>query len=51
MLQPYRYLTSLPSKGFRDQAIDAINTWLKVPPKSVKMIKKVVKMLHSASLM
>ncbi|GIC93128.1 terpene cyclase [Aspergillus udagawae] len=51
ILQPYRYLTSLPSKGFRDQAIDSINKWLKVPPKSVKMIKDVVKMLHSASLM
>ncbi|KAL8929201.1 MAG: hypothetical protein Q9208_001284 [Pyrenodesmia sp. 3 TL-2023] len=51
VLEPYRYLTSLPSKGFRDQAIDSLNTWLKVPTKSAKMIKKVVKMLHSASLM
>ncbi|EER24921.1 polyprenyl synthetase, putative [Coccidioides posadasii C735 delta SOWgp] len=51
VLQPYRYLTSLPSKGFRDQAIDSLNTWLKVPQKSAKMIKSIVKMLHSASLM
>ena len=51
VLQPYRYLTSLPSKGFRDQAIDSLNTWLRVPPKSAKMIKNVVEMLHSASLM
>ncbi|KND93463.1 Ophiobolin F synthase [Tolypocladium ophioglossoides CBS 100239] len=51
VLQPYRYLTSLPSKGFRDQAIDSLNTWLKVPPKSAKIIKNVVKMLHGASLM
>ncbi|KAL2830451.1 Ophiobolin F synthase [Aspergillus cavernicola] len=51
VLQPYRYLTSLPSKGFRDQAIDSLNTWLRVPPKSTKMIKDVIKMLHSASLM
>ncbi|PGH21525.1 hypothetical protein AJ80_03193 [Polytolypa hystricis UAMH7299] len=51
VLQPYRYLTSLPSKGFRNQAIDSINKWLNVPPRSVKMIKDVVKMLHSASLM
>ncbi|KAL8703563.1 MAG: hypothetical protein Q9201_003267 [Fulgogasparrea decipioides] len=26
VLQPYRYLVSLPSKGFRDQAIDSLNT-------------------------
>ncbi|KAL3471910.1 Ophiobolin F synthase [Aspergillus californicus] len=51
VLQPYRYLTSLPSKGFRDQAIDSLNTWLRVPPSSTKMIKNVIKMLHSASLM
>ncbi|KAL8972381.1 MAG: hypothetical protein Q9183_000583 [Haloplaca sp. 2 TL-2023] len=51
VLEPYRYLTSLPSKGFRDQAIDSLNTWLKVPTKSANMIKKVIKMLHSASLM
>ncbi|KAL9609842.1 MAG: hypothetical protein Q9167_005409 [Letrouitia subvulpina] len=51
VLQPYRYIVSLPSKGFRDQAIDSLNTWLKVPAKSTKMIKDVVKMLHSASLM
>lgn len=51
VLQPYHYLTSLPSKGFRDQAIDSLNQWLKVPPKSGKMIKNVIKMLHSASLM
>lgn len=51
VLEPYRYLSSLPSKGVRDQAIDSLNTWLKVPPKSAKMIKNVVKMLHGASLM
>ncbi|KAL8663898.1 MAG: hypothetical protein Q9202_003447 [Teloschistes flavicans] len=51
VLQPYHYLTSLPSKGFRDQAIDSLNQWLKVPAKSGKMIKNVIKMLHSASLM
>ncbi|KAL4947614.1 hypothetical protein BDW69DRAFT_190036 [Aspergillus filifer] len=51
VLQPYRYLTSLPSKGFRDQAIDSLNAWLRVPPSSVAVIKDVIKMLHSASLM
>ncbi|KAI4197918.1 MAG: hypothetical protein LQ350_005621 [Teloschistes chrysophthalmus] len=51
VLEPYHYLSSLPSKGFRDQAIDSLNQWLKVPAKSSKMIKEVIKMLHSASLM
>ncbi|KAL4893922.1 Ophiobolin F synthase [Aspergillus ambiguus] len=51
ILEPYRYLTSLPSKGFRDQAIDSLNTWLKVPSGSTRTIKNIIKMLHSASLM
>ena len=51
ILEPYRYLTSLPSKGFREQAIDSLNTWLKVPLESANVIKNIVKMLHSASLM
>ncbi|GAB7349558.1 hypothetical protein MBLNU459_g0254t1 [Dothideomycetes sp. NU459] len=51
VLQPYHYITSLPSKGFRDQAIDSLNTWLGVPSKSAELIKTIVKMLHSASLM
>ncbi|GAW23081.1 hypothetical protein ANO14919_126310 [Xylariales sp. No.14919] len=51
VLQPWRYLNSLPSKGFRDQAIDSLNTWLKVPSKTAQKIKNVVKMLHNASLM
>ncbi|KAJ9306175.1 hypothetical protein DTO217A2_4291 [Paecilomyces variotii] len=51
VLEPYRYLTSLPSKGFRDQAIDSLNTWLKVPSASARTIKSIIKMLHSASLM
>ncbi|KAK1569394.1 isoprenoid synthase domain-containing protein [Colletotrichum navitas] len=51
MLQPYRYVTSLPSKGFREKAIESINKWLRVPPKSVDAIQEVVRMLHNASLM
>ncbi|KAI0160238.1 geranylgeranyl pyrophosphate synthase [Xylariaceae sp. FL1272] len=51
VLQPYRYLSSLPSKGFRDQAIDSLNTWLQVPAATSEKIKEVVKMLHNASLM
>jgi ophiobolin F synthase len=51
VLQPYQYVVSLPSKGFRDQAIDSINTWLKVPLKTTKIIKMIIGMLHNSSLM
>lgn len=51
VLQPWKYLNSLPSKGFRDQAIDSLNTWLKVPRETASKIKEVVKLLHNASLM
>ena len=44
-------MTSLPLKGFRNQAIDSINNWLKTPAKSAAKIKEIIKMLHSASLM
>ena len=32
-MAPYNYLSSLPAKGVRDQVIDALNIWLKVPPR------------------
>ena len=48
---PFEYLTSLPSKGVRDQAIDAFNVWIKAPPDSLDIIKTVVGRLHNASLM
>lgn len=48
---PFEYLTSLPSKGVRDQAIDAFNVWIKAPPDALNIIKTVVGHLHNASLM
>ncbi|KAM3483505.1 hypothetical protein MY8738_003048 [Beauveria namnaoensis] len=51
ILQPYHYLKSLPSKGIRDQAIDALNKWLAVPAESTVRIKSIIQMLHGASLM
>ncbi|OAA35624.1 geranylgeranyl pyrophosphate synthase [Beauveria brongniartii RCEF 3172] len=51
ILQPYHYLRSLPSKGIRDQAIDALNKWLAVPAESTVRIKSIIQMLHGASLM
>ncbi|EMD69041.1 hypothetical protein COCSADRAFT_130354 [Bipolaris sorokiniana ND90Pr] len=51
ILQPYAYITSMPSNGFRDQAVDSINKWLKTPPKATQKIKEIINILHTASLM
>ena len=51
MIAPFDYLTSLPSKGVRELAMQALNFWYQVPPKSYDTIKSIVNMLHNASLM
>ncbi|KAL2129754.1 hypothetical protein VTI74DRAFT_7344 [Chaetomium olivicolor] len=48
---PSRYLDSLPAKGIRDMAIDALNMWFRVPADEIAVIKRVVNLLHGASLM
>ncbi|KAI0521300.1 geranylgeranyl pyrophosphate synthase [Xylaria bambusicola] len=47
---PVNYIASMPSKGVRSALIDALNTWLHVPPATIKTITSVVDMLHNASL-
>ena len=51
LIAPCNYIESLPSKRFRTSLIEALNVWLQVPEKELKVIKKVVQMLHNASLM
>ncbi|KAG5809504.1 hypothetical protein H9Q71_006150 [Fusarium xylarioides] len=51
VMEPYRYLCSLPSKGVRNKTIDALNFWLKVPVDRVNTIKAVTESLHGSSLM
>ncbi|KAG7289912.1 hypothetical protein NEMBOFW57_006289 [Staphylotrichum longicolle] len=48
---PSRYLDTLPAKGIRDKTIDALNLWYDVSPEDTLVIKKVVNLLHGASLM
>lgn len=48
---PFDYLESHPGKDIRTQLIGAFNTWLLVPPESLKIITGVVTMLHTASLL
>ncbi|KAF2453650.1 geranylgeranyl diphosphate synthase [Lineolata rhizophorae] len=51
LLGPYDYLFGHPGKDIRSQLISAFNAWLKVPEDSLKVITKVVGMLHTASLL
>jgi hypothetical protein len=44
-------LSSLPSKGVREKAIDAFNVWFQVPADKLERIKLVTNILHGASLM
>ncbi|KAJ4352421.1 uncharacterized protein N0V89_007769 [Didymosphaeria variabile] len=48
---PASYTSALPSKNIRDKAADALNIWLNVPPADLSNIKRIVNMLHNASLM
>ncbi|KAL2817761.1 isoprenoid synthase domain-containing protein [Aspergillus cavernicola] len=48
---PYDYINALPSKGVREQAIDALNVWFRVPGAKLERIKLVTTILHNASLM
>lgn len=50
-MSPFKYLKSLPSKGVREQLIDAINVWHKVPAEELDTIKRAIGMLHALSLM
>jgi hypothetical protein len=51
VLEPYKYLSSLPSKGIRDRAIDALNCWLNLPNTYIVTVKEIITILHNASLM
>jgi geranylgeranyl diphosphate synthase, type III len=48
---PFDYLFEHPGKNIRSQLITAFDAWLKVPEESLKVITKVVGMLHTASLL
>lgn len=48
---PIDYIQSLPSKGVRNTFIDGLNQWLKIAEPQLDAIKKVVGVLHNASLL
>lgn len=45
------HIFAIPGKEIRGQMIDAFNIWLNVPQDKLKVIAKVVSMLHTASLL
>ncbi|RYC62809.1 hypothetical protein CHU98_g3415 [Xylaria longipes] len=51
ILSPYDYIASEPGKEFRTLLLNAFNTWLEVPQESLNIITKVVRMLHTSSLL
>ncbi|KAJ6551479.1 isoprenoid synthase domain-containing protein [Mycena capillaripes] len=51
VLEPFTYITSNPGKDIRSQLMAAFNVWINVPEDKLKIISKVVSMLHNASLM
>jgi geranylgeranyl pyrophosphate synthase len=48
---PSDYISSLPSKGMRNTAIDALNVWYDVSPRFTAHISSVLHGLHTSSLM
>ncbi|KAJ4253874.1 geranylgeranyl pyrophosphate synthetase [Fusarium torreyae] len=51
ILQPQKYLEMMPSKGFRNAVIDGLEVWYQVPEKSLTVIREIINLLHSSSLM
>jgi geranylgeranyl diphosphate synthase type 3 len=51
ILEPFQFITSNPGKEIRGKLIEAFNLWLDVPASKLKVIAKIVNMLHAASLM
>ncbi|KAL2827634.1 isoprenoid synthase domain-containing protein [Aspergillus cavernicola] len=51
IMGPYDYMLQHPGKDLRRQMINAFDAWLKVPPESLAIIKNVIAMLHTASLL
>ncbi|KAG1151463.1 hypothetical protein G6F38_001255 [Rhizopus arrhizus] len=51
LLEPFQYLCANPGKDIRSKMIEAFNLWLQVPEDDLKVITRVIEMLHSASLL
>ncbi|KAH7028244.1 geranylgeranyl pyrophosphate synthetase AtmG [Macrophomina phaseolina] len=48
---PLNYLLNVPGKNVRTKMISAFNEWLQIPEEKLDVIKRVVELLHTASLL
>ncbi|KAI0392436.1 isoprenoid synthase domain-containing protein [Xylariaceae sp. FL0594] len=48
---PYDYVAAEPGKEFRTMLLNAFNAWLEVPRASLDIIARVIRMLHTSSLL
>ncbi|GAA5898612.1 hypothetical protein JCM6882_000879 [Rhodosporidiobolus microsporus] len=51
LVEPYAYLASIPGKEVRSALIAAFNQWMGCADDDLEIVKKVVGMLHTASLL
>jgi geranylgeranyl diphosphate synthase type 3 len=51
LLEPYTYLAAHPGKEIRSRLIDAFNAWLGLDEGKLDVVRKVVGMLHTSSLL
>ncbi|KAJ3052512.1 Geranylgeranyl pyrophosphate synthase [Rhizophlyctis rosea] len=51
LLEPFLYLCDHPGKEIRSKLIEAFAAWLKVPKDKLEIIRSVVEMLHTSSLL
>jgi len=49
-MEPYQHIANIPGKEFRTKLIEAFNVWLRVPADRIADIARIVRMLHTASL-
>jgi len=51
LIEPYSYINGIPGKNIREKLIDAWNVFYNCPAEKVVIIKKIITMLHNASLL
>jgi geranylgeranyl diphosphate synthase type 3 len=51
LLQPFTHILQVPGKQFLQQVFHAFNYWLKVPADIFTLVRDIVEMLHTASLL
>ena len=50
LLEPFTHISSVPGKDIRGSMLASFNLWLNVPEDKLRIISKVISMLHTASL-